>query len=185
MNRINFITTRSPSSSGSYSLVASAAIVLAIGLMSFGCAGYRVGNYSLFRADVQTVHVPIFENDSFRRQLGQRLTEAVVREISSRSSYRIVPDTDADSTLQGRITSDRKHVLGENVNDEPRELQTDLNVFVTWNNRFGQPLMQRLELKIADNASFVPEGGQSMATAQQKVIDDVARQIVNQMEAGW
>jgi len=150
-----------------------------------GCAGYRYGNLQLFRPDVRSVYVPIVESDSLRRGLGLRLTEAIVREIQTRSPYRIASEATADSVLTARITSDRKHVLAENINDDPRELQIDLVAEAVWTTRAGAPLMQRVAVKINDNVAFIPEGGQSMATAQQELIEDLAQQIVDQMEAAW
>jgi len=29
-----------------------------------GCAGYQVGHQTLFRPDIQTIHVPVFESES-------------------------------------------------------------------------------------------------------------------------
>ena len=44
-------------------------------LSASGCATpYQIGNRSLYPQDVHTVYVPIFESDSFRRNLGERLT---------------------------------------------------------------------------------------------------------------
>ncbi len=50
-------------------------------LLLSGCAAYHIGNSSLFPPDIHTVYVPMFESDSFRRDLGERLTEAVCKEI--------------------------------------------------------------------------------------------------------
>lgn len=152
---------------------------------SLGCAGYQIGSAGLYRPDVRSVHVPMVESDSFRRDLGLRLTEAIVKQINQRTSYRLGSESSADSTLSCRITSDRKHVLSENINDDPRELQIDMRLEAQWLSRSGTPLMQRLSLKIDDNTSFVPEAGQSMATAQQELIEELAQQVVNQMEASW
>ena len=152
---------------------------------ALGCAGYQIGNASLYRPDVRSVHVPIVESDSFRRDLGLRLTEAIVKQIETRTSYLIGSETTADSVLRVRILSDGKRVLGENINDDPRDLQIDLRLDAQWISQSGAPLMQRVNLSIDDNTSFVPEGGQSMATAQQELIDELAQQIVNQMEVAW
>ena len=40
-------------------------------------------------------------------------------------------------------------------------------------------------VRIEQDAVFIPEAGQSMATAQQQVIDRIAHQIVGQMEMPW
>jgi hypothetical protein len=150
-----------------------------------GCRGYRFGNSSIYRPDIRTVHVPVFENETFRRQLGQRLTESVLREIQSRTPYKLADRSTADSILQGRIVSEQKRVLGENQYDEPRDLQIEFMIEVRWTTPDGTPLMQRYMLKTNDTASFIPEAGQSMVSAQQQLIDDLAASIVDQMEAGW
>src|SRR5262245_56211147 len=46
-----------------------------------GCAGYQVGQRSRYRPDIRTVYVPVVQSNSFRRYLGERLTEAIVKEI--------------------------------------------------------------------------------------------------------
>ncbi len=156
-----------------------------LALVVAGCSKYQIGTDALFRSDVHSVHIPMFKSDSLRRNLAERLTEAVVKEIGQQTPYAITSLDNAETVLDGTITFDTKYVLGENRFDEPRALQIGLHVDVTWNNRLGQPLMQRVVLKLDQNTNFIPEGGQSMVTAQQEVIDDLARQIVYQMEAIW
>jgi hypothetical protein len=48
-----------------------------------GCAPYRMGVQSLYSCNIRTVYVPMFESDSFRRNLGERLTEAVQKEAAN------------------------------------------------------------------------------------------------------
>ena len=62
----------------------SIAFVCLLGLTVLGCTGYQYGNQNLFRPDIRTVHVPIVHSESFRRGLGERLTEAIVKEIELR-----------------------------------------------------------------------------------------------------
>jgi hypothetical protein len=161
-------------------------------LLACGCAGYQVGTRSLYRPDVRTVYVPMFESDSLRRNLGERLTEAVVREIELKTPYKVVHRPDADSILSARIISDTKRVVAEEVNDIPRDIETDLIVQVDWSDHRGQYLMQdanfnfsTISFSVAQNANFVPEGGQSVATVHQEAIQRLAEQIVSQMESGW
>ena len=150
-----------------------------------GCASYQIGNQCLFRPDVKTVHIPIFESDSFRQFLGERLTEAVIKEVESRSPYKVSSLQTADSILQGKLILDQKRVLIESRTDEGRDVQVNMIVQVGWNDRYGQPLMKSRQIQINQFANFVPEGGQSLSTAQQEVIDKVARDIVSQMEIPW
>ena len=161
-------------------------------LLSPGCASYQFGNRSLYRPDIRTIHVPMAESDSFRRNLGERLTEQIVKEIELKTPYKVVGAAEADSVLSARIVSDSKKVLSENRFDEPRDIEADFFVQVSWVDRRGDIIMshndipvQPLLLNISQTASFVPEGGQSLATAHQEAIHRLAEQIVGQMELAW
>ena len=154
-------------------------------LTTLGCAGYQIGSPTLYRSDVRTVSVPVFQSDSFRQFLGERLTEAVIKEIESETPYKVVGGDRADSILAGKIISDSKRLLSETQTDEARNLETELLFEMSWTNRFGQPLMTRPILRINSNANFIPEAGQSLTTAQQEAIDRLAREIVAQMQVPW
>jgi hypothetical protein len=147
-----------------------------------GCATYHIGNQYLFRNDIRTVHVAIFESDSFRRFLGQRLTEAVIKEIELSTPLVITEPQLANSFLRGKILNDIKNPRGETINDDLRVLDTVWQIEVTWTDRAGVPLMQRQVVTINREAVLIPEGGQSLSTSQQNLIDQFARDIVNQME---
>ena len=71
----------------------AAAIGLALIVLP-GCAGYQIGNRSLYRPDIRTVHVPVVQSESFRRYLGERLTEAIVKEVELRTPYKVVGTTE-------------------------------------------------------------------------------------------
>lgn len=150
-----------------------------------GCAGYHMGNQFLYRNDIRTVHVPVFETDSFRRFLGQRLTEAVVKQIETATPLTVTDASIADSFLQGRLIRESKRKLIEDFYDDPRVLQVDWQLEVTWVDRAGVPLMDWQLLRLNNGDVFIPEPGQSLSTAQQEVINRLAREIVGQMETPW
>jgi len=85
-----------------------------------------------------------------------------------------------------------KDVMGETRNDDPRTLQLQLAVEVTWTDtRTQQVLAQQVvaddspAVTLMTDARFSPEMGQSMATASQEMIDRMARRIVDLLEAPW
>jgi hypothetical protein len=166
---------------------------LALIAISTGCAGYRMGTRSLYRNDLRTVHVPMIESSSFRRNLGERLTEAVVKQIELTTPYKVVGDpATAESVLRCQLISDRKDLSIETRTDEPRDLRLTFVVQVDWVDRFGQPLIQRTEIPmpsaffgISQSTGLIAEAGQSMATQQQSALEGLARQIVGQLEAAW
>jgi hypothetical protein len=157
-----------------------------------GCASYRIGNGTLYAPDVSTVYVPMVESDSFRRDLGERLTEAIAKEIELKTPFKVVGAPDAaDSILAARLVSDTKRVIVENQNDDPRAIETAIFVEVNWLNRRREPVAPVAaiplppELGIAQTAPLLPEAGQSVATQQQQAIQRLAEQIVATMEEPW
>jgi len=157
-----------------------------------GCAAYQIGNQTLFPAHIETVYVPVIESASFRRNLGERLTEAVMKEIELRTPYKVTGNSNADSVLRCRLVSDSKRVVVPGRTGDPTQLQVELQVQVSWTDRRGTALRRAEPIPIpsevasvAGHANLVPEVGQSVATAQQQAIQSVAQQIVGMMENPW
>ncbi len=157
-----------------------------------GCAGYQIGTRTLYRTDVRTIHVPIIKSDSFRPELGVMLTESLQKEIERRTPFKLTNVETADSVMACTLTSDSKRVVSETNLDEPRLLQSVMTVEVKWTDRRGMPLIETRFLPpgestfyFAENVDFVPEAGQSIATANQRVVERLANHIVDQMEARW
>ena len=173
-------------------------ILALAGLLAMcGCAGYHFGNQGLYPTEIETIHIPVFQSSSFRRDLGEELTEAVIKEVEKRTPYRVVPDADADSVLLGRITNNTKRLLMETRRGDSREEEYDLVVSVRWVNRRGDVIRQGPPLKVPGEAvdknavdinsasHFTPEYGQSTASAQLTAIQQLARRIVDLMETPW
>ncbi|WP_149495683.1 LptE family protein [Roseiconus lacunae] len=173
-----------------------ALVAIALGVMwmtlSTGCATYRFGADALYPVGIQTIHIPVVRNETFRPELGKQLTEALVREVQRRTPYKVVSNPAADSVLSCTIVSQSKTVLTESLSDDPRALDTAVTVHANWTSRNGQPLMQNSVAAEAgdltgfsQNARFVPEAGQSIDTANLQAIEQLAGRIVSQMESRW
>ncbi len=160
-------------------------LVLLAVTLPVGCRGYNVGNQYLYRSDIRTVHVAPVESDSFRRFTGAKLTDAIVRQIAQQTPLTIDEPALADSVVQAKILRDAKRVLGQNRFGEPRALQYGWQVEVSWVDRAGVPLMQRQIIQIDLDEQFVPEAGQSLADAEQQLVERIAQRIVGQMEMPW
>jgi hypothetical protein len=170
---------------------AIAAILLCVALAFTGCAGYQIGARTLYPPDIHTVYVPMFESNSFRRHLGERLTEAVVKEIELKTPYKVVGSPNADSVLSGVIVEDTKRITVENQFDDPRQSELTLGVQVTWLDRRGGLIQQGAVpitsdiAQVSASAKVTPEVGQSIAVGQQAAIQRLAEQIVGLMETPW
>lgn len=161
-----------------------------------GCLGYRAGSGSLYAPDIQTVYVPIIASDSFRRDLGERLTEAVVKEIELKTPYKVVASPNADSVLDIRLLGDSRNALAEDEFDNPRVFENRLRAQVSWQNRRQLPIAspQMFDLPagftgdlvgVDQTTPLILEAGQTIASQQQLAIQRLAEQIVATMETPW
>ena len=161
-------------------------------LLLCGCVGYRFGAQSLYPSHVRTVYVKMFRSASFRRDLGERLTEAVMKEIELKTPFKVVNSPDADSVLTGEVISDAKRLVAMSQTGEQRQTELAIQVRATWVDRSGQVLRNGIQVPIDEtpavisaNSRITPEVGHSVATGQQVAIQRAAEQIVAMMEAPW
>ena len=160
-----------------------------------GCAAYRFGNNTLYAHNVRTVYVPMFQSDSFRTtpgiDMGERLTEAVCKEIEKRTPFKVVGSPDADSVLTGRIVADTTRMMVESPTDQSRMVEMNIQVLVTWADRGGAVLssgsvpLPAASVDVGQAAMLVPEYGRSVVSTQQEGIIKMAQQIVGLMEEPW
>jgi outer membrane lipopolysaccharide assembly protein LptE/RlpB len=81
-------------------------LVLLLAAAASGCGYHVAGRAAKLPADWKTIAVPAFVNDTARYRIEQRLTQAVIREMIARTSYRVVQDTQsADGVLRGEVLS--------------------------------------------------------------------------------
>ncbi|MBX3413809.1 MAG: hypothetical protein KF708_14050 [Pirellulales bacterium] len=157
-----------------------------------GCAAYQVGTSTLYPSDITTVYVPVIRSTSFRYNLGEMLTEAVVKEIELKTPYKVVDSDVADSILSVEIVSDTKRIIIESPTDEGRDIEWQMVALVSWVDRRGELLRQGSPIpvpnsftQVSQTANIVPEVGSSIITAELDSMHRLAEQIVGLMEAPW
>lgn len=185
----NHCTSREPQSAAAFRRTLALVCLALVSAGSTGC-GYMVG--SPYSAEIRSVYVPTFTSNSNRRFLEYQLTESVQKQIQSRTHFRLAKEGEADTKLTGKIVDAGKRVLGQTSNSDPRELQMNLQVEITWEEvSTGRILAQRTmpisaeALQIAAQSEFAPEIGQSLSSGTREVVDRLARNIVEMMETPW
>ncbi len=157
-------------------------LVLTVGLLALTSCGYS--SKPLYSRAYRTVAVPIFANKSFRREWEFRLTEAIDKNIESRTPYKIAPQDKADTILSGEILAIQENVLTERLGtDLPRETELTVVVNFTWKDRSGKVIVERKEFN--RSATEIPQLGERVEDAEQLAIERLAAAIVDQMQTDW
>ncbi len=163
----------------------SLAGILALILLTILPAGCGYTMKSIYPAGIHTVAVPIWKNHTFRRGLEFRLTEAIDKNIESRTPYRLAPMNQADTELTGTIETVTEGVLSNSFQTNlPQETQITLVVNFTWRNlRTGAVLSRRVNF--AASSTEIPQIGQQLPDAEQMAVERMAKAVVNQMQKSW
>src|SRR2546423_11289966 len=105
---------------------------------------------------IAALAVEMFGLFCHRRNLGERLTEAVVKEIEHRTPYKVVDADRADMLLTGVIIIDNKDVVIRSHLGDPRVGKITMGVHVTWAGRQTTLPMPSAITDVSDAGQFVP-----------------------------
>ena len=170
-----------------YNIVCSLLVVFAAGLI--GCEvdpelGYS--SRSLYRTDVRTVAVEMFQSESFRRGVEFELTRAVSEQLELHSPLKIVSDRrKADTVLYGTIERINERVLSRQRQlDRPLENEVILLVRVTWKDlRSGELILDDQPIRVSGRYASLLGAGR--ASAAREAVNEAAVRIVEAMEEPW
>jgi hypothetical protein len=162
----------------------------AIGRLSFvfliladvsGC-GYSSGG--LYRENVRTIYVEMFQSKEFRRGIEFQLTEALRKQIDRGTPYRNAPREKADTVLSGEILEWHEATLGRDITDLPRETAATLAIRYRWQDmRTGKLLID--QPRFIATVQYVRPTGETVFNARDDAVNKLARQVVASMETPW
>jgi uncharacterized lipoprotein YmbA len=155
-----------------------------------GCSTDPARGYSFnstHDAQVRTISVPIFANETYSSGLEVRLTEAVIKEIQRATPWRVVGSANAATTLSGSIDEvDMRRLTGRRKTGLIQEQAFRVTVSFDWiDNRSGETTVSRRNFQAI--STFVPHRGvgESIETAESSAIRELARDIVAELRADW
>lgn len=80
--------------------------VVAAMVITSGCGYHTAGHSNLLPADLRTIAIPAFVNQTQTYKIEQVLTSAVIQEFATRTKYRITSNAaDSDAVLHGTVLS--------------------------------------------------------------------------------
>lgn len=157
-----------------------ACLILIFALIS-GC-GYSTK--SLISRKINSIYIPVFDNDTFRRGLEFELTKAVKDEIMSKTNLRIVQKDNADTILTGKILKVTEGILTQDITDNIVESRLTIYVAIKLEDRrTGRVLISESNLK--NSAEFIVKRGETIDSAAEEGLLALAKVIVYHLEDKW
>jgi hypothetical protein len=140
---------------------------------------------SIYRTDVQTVCVPIFQTKDFHRGVEFEVSDALVHQIEAFTPYKVVARDHADTILEGEVVSVRTRPLSlSQVTGTPQEEMATVVVNFTWKDlRSGKILVEKKNFEQA--AVYYPTLAEGEFVGTQSAAEKLAAGIVHEMEAAW
>ena len=165
----------------------STALIVVLCVVFRGCS--NMGGYSsesLFREEVSSVYVEMFDNRSFRRGVEYELSDALAKRIEVETPYKIISSRDrADTVISGQIVSIDQLVLTmERQTGRPLEKEVELQAVVNWKNlKTGELLIDNRS--VSASASYSEWQNQGFEYASSLAANNLAKRIVELMEKEW
>jgi outer membrane lipopolysaccharide assembly protein LptE/RlpB len=160
-------------------------------LLLAGCGYHSAGHAAQLPANVQTIAIPAFKNETLTYHIEQMLTSSVVREFNTRTHYHIVNDAadDADATLTGIVLSTVASPLTyDTATGRAASVLVVVSMRVQLTDRNGKVLYQnpaylfREQYEVSqDLSSFFEED----SPAYRRLSQDFARTLVSNILEGF
>jgi outer membrane lipopolysaccharide assembly protein LptE/RlpB len=130
-----------------FSLVETVTIASSLTVVALAGCGYHTANSAVHLPNtVHLIDVPIFRNHTQSYHTEVALTQAVVKELTSRTAYRVTSadsDPDADAVLHGDITSFTVYPLTYNsTTNQSSSFLVTVAAHVTMTDKHGRVLFQ-------------------------------------------
>lgn len=168
-----------------------AGCVVALLFCIAGCGYHTAGHGGQLPENVKTIAVPSFKNETTTYRIEQMLTSSVVRELTTRTHYRILndPSEAADATLQGTVLSTSASPLAyDTATGRAASVMIVVSMKVILSDRQGKVLYQnpaylfREQYEVSqDLASFFEED----SPAFRRLSQDFARTLVSNILEGY
>ena len=158
--------------------------IFAVMLTAGGCLkGYS--NESLYRNDISTVYVEMFDTSSYRRGVEVDFTDALCKRIELETPYKILSDKNrADSIISGNITITNSTLSLERETGRALENELTVEADFSWKNlRTGELIMENEPASAAVAYSSLLNQGENYSTAQ--AASRLAKRVVELMQKDW
>lgn len=150
-----------------------------------GCVGYRLG--STLPADIKTIYVPLFANQSREPLIENTATAATIAELQKDGTLKVVNAENADVILECILTSVSLNPLRYDRSDvtKPNEYRLTLGASFTLKRVRNQEIL--CEASVIGESTFPFFGNLVSAkqSATPRACEDLAKRIVEKAVEAW
>lgn len=167
-----------------------ACIVAVIAAFGSGCAADSTRGYSsatTFPQGISSVAVPVFSNATFVREVEFLLTDALIKEIESRTPYKVTSESVANTIVLGHVKDVQLDMLSKSrLTGLSEEVIVSVSIDFQWKDlRTGRVLVERKGFTGA--GLFVPSQptSQPIEIGRHSAVQILARDVVEQLRSDW
>jgi hypothetical protein len=170
--------------------LAVAAFAGVVAFAAAGCASDPTVGYAAvapFSDDVRTIAIPIATNESFVRDVEFDLTDALIKEIEARTSWKVVGMARADTVLSTQIRRvDLDQVSKSPVTGLGEEVLVRVTIDFQWKDYRNDALLAERR-GFAGQRMFDPSRptGERVELGRMAVVQLLARDVVDVMRSAW
>jgi outer membrane lipopolysaccharide assembly protein LptE/RlpB len=166
-------------------LLLTALLGLGLGLLTSGCAGYRLG--SMLPADIKTVYVPTFVNKTAEPQLEVETTQSLIEELQRDGSLRVVNEDQADAVLKVTLRSYKIEPVAYRSDERTsaREYRIVMHAGIVLTRRNGSVVVDAPAVRGENVFQMVGDLSSSKLTGLPAAADDLAHNIVEKVVEVW
>jgi hypothetical protein len=163
---------------------------MGVALLMSACSASPADGYSFSSAhdsSIQTVSVPIFQNDTFHTGVELSLTRDLIKQIQQQTPWRVTSSERADAVLTGSITRvSLRNLTTRTGVGLVQEMAVQLTVeFEFVDNRSGKTLTSRTNYSAL--GSFVPANptGERIDVGYAGASQTLAKDLVGDLQSAW
>jgi len=157
-------------------------IILALLLISFlaSCGPYSFSGATT--GGIETVYIPVFENETIEYGLGEELTTKITSAIVADNTLKVVDQNDADAFISGKVISYKKSSETYNIQDQVQEYRVDVAVNVSFVKPNGDVIWE--EPRISSFGVYEAET-ETEDEGKTEALEKLAEIIVNRTVRNW
>ena len=164
---------------------AIAALALLAAALTSSCGYHVAGRGNALPQEWKVIAIPALKNKTSNYRIEQRFTQALVREMISRTNYHVVPEEkDADAVLEGEVSSlQTTPVLFDPVTTRATLMLVTISLRVRLIDRSsGKPVYQNTKLTFRNEyeiSTDIPSFFQEEGPGLDRMARDFARTVVS------